>query len=235
MTPSPEDAEGGCGWRERKKLATREAIAHAALHLAMERGLDNVRVSDIATYAGVSPRTYNNYFSSREEAVCSVGADRVWRMVASLRARPPTEPLAEALEHAMLGEHDAVEPERAVLDFLVSDPTLRGQFIRATWAAYGKFAEAVAERTGRDAENDLMPGVVAAAYQTAWRVTLMFWLRNARGRPLGALLREAFSALSPVANALEEPSKDGRVMQCSPGAAGKSRGPAAARTHGSRA
>ena len=34
----------------------------------------------------------------RDKSACSVGADRVWRMVASLRARPPTEALAEALE-----------------------------------------------------------------------------------------------------------------------------------------
>ena len=57
------------GMRERKKLATREALSAAALRLALEHGPQNVRVDDIAEAAGVSPRTYNNYFSSREQAI----------------------------------------------------------------------------------------------------------------------------------------------------------------------
>ncbi|MEV6641490.1 helix-turn-helix domain-containing protein [Amycolatopsis sp. NPDC051371] len=81
--------------RERKKLATREALSVAALRLALERGPGNVRVDDIADAAGVSPRTYNNYFSSREQAiVAAMTAERVLRIAAALRARPATEPLA---------------------------------------------------------------------------------------------------------------------------------------------
>jgi hypothetical protein len=46
--------------RERKKLATREALNVAAVRLALEHGLENVRVPDIAAEADVSPRTFNN-------------------------------------------------------------------------------------------------------------------------------------------------------------------------------
>ena len=58
--------------REKKKDATRKALREAALRLAMEHGPDNVRVDDIADAAGVSPRTYNNYFSSREQAIVAL-------------------------------------------------------------------------------------------------------------------------------------------------------------------
>src|SRR6266545_806054 len=69
--------------RERKKQATREALRAAALRLALERGPENVRVDDIAEAAGVSPRTYNNYFSSREQAiVAAVTAERASRVAA---------------------------------------------------------------------------------------------------------------------------------------------------------
>ena len=65
------------GMRERKKLATRQALSAAALRLAREHGPQNVRVDDIAEAAGVSPRTYNNYFSSREQAiVVALAAER---------------------------------------------------------------------------------------------------------------------------------------------------------------
>ena len=40
---------------------------------------------------------FNNYFSSKEDALLSVGADRGAQMVAALRARPEGEPLASVL------------------------------------------------------------------------------------------------------------------------------------------
>ena len=74
------------GLRERKKAATREALSTAALRLALEHGPQNVRVDDIAEAAGVSPRTYNNYFSSREAAiVAAVAAERALRVSTALR------------------------------------------------------------------------------------------------------------------------------------------------------
>ena len=42
------------GHRERKKQRTREALSWAALRLAVERGLGNVLVEDIASAANVS-------------------------------------------------------------------------------------------------------------------------------------------------------------------------------------
>ncbi len=76
------------GLRERKKQATRQALREAALRLALERGPDNVRVDDIAEVAGVSPRTYNNYFSSREQAIiAAVTAERESRVAAAVAAR----------------------------------------------------------------------------------------------------------------------------------------------------
>ncbi len=201
---------GACacaGWRERKKLATREAISFAALRLAVEHGLESVRVSDIAARAGVSPRTYNNYFSSREEAVCAVGADRAWHMVASLRARPCAEPLAEALSHAMVDDHDVVEPDKAVLSLVLFHPGLRGEFFKATSGVQRELAEVIAERTGHDAERELLPALVGSAYQAAWRASVMYWLRDDEGRSLGSVLREACAALAPLAYALEARGK----------------------------
>src|ERR687885_962938 len=96
--------------RERKKTATREALSAAALRLALEHGPENVRVDEIAEAAGVSPRTYNNYFSSREQAiVAAITAERALRLAAALRARPTAEPLAEAVVEAVV-ELYASEP-----------------------------------------------------------------------------------------------------------------------------
>src|SRR6201995_5853763 len=61
------------GLRERKKRATGEALHDAAMRLTLERGLEHLTVEEISAAAGVSPRTFFNYFPGKEQAI--VGDD----------------------------------------------------------------------------------------------------------------------------------------------------------------
>lgn len=60
---------GEPGLRERKRLATRRAIQVAVLELLVERGLDGVTIEEISRMADISPRTFFNYFTSKEQAM----------------------------------------------------------------------------------------------------------------------------------------------------------------------
>ncbi|WP_288467829.1 TetR/AcrR family transcriptional regulator, partial [uncultured Curtobacterium sp.] len=57
------------GLRERKRRATRFAIQQAALRIAIESGLAAVTVDEVSRRADVSPRTFFNYFPSKEQAL----------------------------------------------------------------------------------------------------------------------------------------------------------------------
>ncbi|HEY9477402.1 MAG TPA: TetR family transcriptional regulator [Microbacteriaceae bacterium] len=57
------------GLRERKRLATRHAIQLACLTLVEESGLEKVTVEQISARADVSPRTFFNYFPTKEAAL----------------------------------------------------------------------------------------------------------------------------------------------------------------------
>jgi AcrR family transcriptional regulator len=59
----------GLGLRERRRAATRREITRAALDLVLERGPADITVEDIAAAAGVSPRTFFNYFPSKKSAL----------------------------------------------------------------------------------------------------------------------------------------------------------------------
>lgn len=57
------------GLRELKRRETQLALESATVDLVLEVGLDNVTVDQIAARAHVSPRTFFNYFPSKEAAL----------------------------------------------------------------------------------------------------------------------------------------------------------------------
>jgi AcrR family transcriptional regulator len=188
--------------RARNKQATREAISHAALRLAIEQGphgLALVRVHDIATAAGVSSRTYNNYFSSRAEAICAFQADQAGRAGQALRARPADEPLDQAVIAAVVELYTDPEPDKVGLRMIMSTPELEGEALRAFTMAEGPLTEAIAARTGTDPERDLFPAVTAAAVAAAIRVAGRRWLEPGNAESFAAILRSALSCVVSAA------------------------------------
>lgn len=197
------------GHRERKKQQTREALSWAALRLAVERGFGNVLVDDIAAEAGVSPRTFNNYFSSKAEAIVWRQLDRLRRIAELLRERPPDEPLWEAITAVVtltFDHGDSLPDERWTtgVRFVLGEMDLQGELVKGGAAIERDCAVAIAERTGTDADHDLYPLLVAAAVGAAVRVASEQWLRIDPPVPLPTLLRDALDRLAaglPVPNA----------------------------------
>ncbi|NOV96787.1 TetR family transcriptional regulator [Isoptericola halotolerans] len=65
------------GLRERKKQERADAIVDAAQSLVLDRGLDAVTVEEIADVAGISARTFFNYFDTKDDAVLGQTALRL--------------------------------------------------------------------------------------------------------------------------------------------------------------
>ncbi|WP_169946504.1 TetR/AcrR family transcriptional regulator [Microbispora sp. H11081] len=204
------------GLREQKKQATRQALREAALRLALERGPDNVRVDDIAEAAGVSPRTYNNYFSSREEAiVAAVTAERESRVAAAIAARPDGVRLADAVADAVVEQYtDPGTRQGDALVLITTRPALREAFVDAAARVEEPLTDAIAARIcdrDRDAAR-----VLAASVAAAIRIALDRWTSGTAGAPavpgglvvpsgpLPDLLRAALAPLAPALNAAEE-------------------------------
>jgi AcrR family transcriptional regulator len=189
--------------RERHKLATRKAISEAALRLAVDRGLDNLLIEDIADEAGVSLRTFRNYFANKYEAICAPARDRAVRIGTALGNRPASEPLWEAITMAVLDHYPSAEagahPESAAVHQLVTrSPALHGEYLKVQYAMQRVLAEAIAEREGLDVDQDLLPVVVAGSVVAAAQAAIRRWADGGRSASLQDLLRLALNQLPAV-------------------------------------
>lgn len=194
--------------RDRQRDETRRDLAIAALHLATTRGLATVRVPDIAAAAGVSTRTFNNYFVSKEEAVVWPAAQHAATKARCLRERPAGEPLGAALVAAIVEHYrPAAEqglPEHWLRDFrglVAKEPSLHGEYLKATGAAERALADALAERMGAGADP-LRPRVLAGMVVGAERAAVMYWTATRHGTlvdTVRAALRQATAGLDDPA------------------------------------
>ena len=203
-------AEEVSGLRERKKVATRQALGEAAMRLAVERGLDKVLVDDIADAAGVSARTFNNYFASKYEAICALQQDRAMRIGDELRARPAGEPLWDSVTQAVLSQFDPANraPDK---DWMDRHPAGRDQppagrrVPRVQGLAQYHLAEVIAERMSVSLETDMFPRIMAGAVLGAMQAAMERWLRSDPPVPLAPLIRQAFSQFADGMRAVLPP------------------------------
>jgi AcrR family transcriptional regulator len=195
------DCPHPAGLRERKKIATRQALGVAAMRLAIERGLDNVLVEDIAEAVGVSTRTFNNYFASKYEAICSLSFDRAVRVGAALRERPADEPLWTAITNAMMSEYGnsdrALDPEwMAGIRLVISTPALRGESLKVQAMTQYALAEAIAIRLGGSAAGSMFPRILAGTMMAAVNAVLDRWVNSDPPTALAPLMRRALKELA---------------------------------------
>ena len=170
--------------RDMQKEQTRLDLALAAFELAKAHGLANVRVPQIAAAAGVSPRTFNNYFASKEAAIVWPATLRGARMAEHLTRRPAGDPLADALVATVANLYEPGEPDHIPAGWLQelramvgAEHSLHGEYLKAAAESERALAAAIARRTGAD-QADLRPLVLAAVVVAAERAAILQWFRQ---------------------------------------------------------
>ncbi len=209
LTSTAPTGEAHASLRERKKRATRRSLRRVALDLVAERGFAHVTVEDIAEAADVSPRTFFNYFPSKEAAVVGADPDRVAALRERIVHEAPGEPVLAALRVVMTSEAEAWADELTELgggggptDWLRrmkearADPHLRAAHAAQMAMVERAIAEGLAERLGTDPDQDPYPGLLAAMAAGVFRSSMNFWAGSGGTVPLGQLIELAFRALA---------------------------------------
>ena len=194
------------GLRERKRRETRAALSFATIRLCVQCGWENVTVDNIAAAANVSPRTFRNYFSTKAEAVAAAHLERMLRIADDLRARPASEPLWTAVANSVAAQFEP-QPQKAQalqdakrwlkqIRFVLTEPAIQGEVLKASAAAQVELSEVIAERTGARRVRDPYPQLAAAVTTAIVGTVVDRWLRDGPSGSIVPLLRKAFELVA---------------------------------------
>ena len=198
------------GLRERKRLATARAIEIAAIDLVSERGLDKVTVDEISRVADISPRTFFNYFASKESALVGETPEFPSANAVTAYVHAPNgtvfDGLGTLLAAAVEGRTNDTELMLKRRSLLKEYPQLFAMRMAAMREYEDRLREIVALRLVADdavlADNPellasrsrLITNVAFGAMKHAW----VSWADREGGIPLSERLRDSFEELGRI-------------------------------------
>jgi AcrR family transcriptional regulator len=166
ITAAAEDHPGQ-GLRARKRAAARAAIERAAIALVLERGYERVTVDMICTAGMVSPRTFFNYFGSKEGVFLGPAPDDATEAVTRAFSADTGAPVVLALARAVFsalyeGQPDA-ELARARMKVVMDSPELLSK--QNEWMAVheNQLADLVVSRYQREGRGEPAEDLAAEA------------------------------------------------------------------------
>jgi AcrR family transcriptional regulator len=185
--------------RARRKALKRREIKLAAVRLVLADGLDALTVEAISDAADISPRTFHNYFSTKDEALWVV--EPSWaagELLDLLEARPAGEPPIASfrLMAKEIAESYVVDRQEIKLwnELWRKHPELLAKLeVGAEEQIFLALVLAVSRRMGVDPSADIYPGLlVTTVFSTIQFAVRYSWLT---GNPVDDLIDRAFDRL----------------------------------------
>jgi AcrR family transcriptional regulator len=189
------------GLRERKKVHTRRTLSAAAVQLCLERGYPHVTVGDIADAAGVSRRTFSNYFASKAECVTAFGESVLDDMIDVVSAAGQVH-LDELVRHVFTRYAERLDTGLDAYFLLMqSEDDLHAAALAADSDQLARVGDALALLVGAE-PGDLRTQAAAGSAALIARMVGDRWI--AAGRPGGregliAQFTDAFAVLDLTA------------------------------------
>jgi AcrR family transcriptional regulator len=223
MSDSATIAEPGL--RERKWLATRDALVEAARALSAEHGFSHFTVEQLCEQVGVSRRTFFNYFPTKEDAflgqhnegIPSDVAQEFVRQGASSRAGTISPGLFDDMAELLCNLTESMPFTREAFEQMLAaiekDPKLLAIILRFSDRREAAFRELVARREGIDATDPRAEMAAALLTAVAHRTVAEFF-RPDNARTYRDVLTSHVAAVkaifhSPDADPVVSPTYEG--------------------------
>ncbi|OBJ09211.1 TetR/AcrR family transcriptional regulator [Mycobacterium sp. 1465703.0] len=184
--------------RDRQRAQIRADIRRAAFRLFVERGYDAVTTEEIATAAGVSPRTFFRHVPAKEELLLAPVRYGGAAIVNLLEGRPAGESPDAALINAIITRTRSFEQADTEewREALLVVPDLLDKVTVHRPADKERATKLVAERMGVDPEDDIRPGLLVQLAFAAADFAFQQWVRQSgKPWPLDRYVTEALDAI----------------------------------------
>ena len=199
-----DSANSEVSLRERKRAATRGSISAIARSLTAERGLNGYTVEEVCEQAGISRRTFFNYFPSKEDAILGHVDDELPEEIftdfirgggsGSGEASPTLlQDLVELTLKMSERMSSSEEETRQLIGVIKKEPQLMLKIIGATEEREAHFARVLAAREGV-APNHPVVRMAVVAMGSIGRHTSMAYFSEGNARSYQELLLENISA-----------------------------------------
>ncbi|MFD9900600.1 TetR/AcrR family transcriptional regulator [Mesorhizobium sp. NPDC059025] len=184
------------GHRDRKKQETRQAISNVATLLFVERGFDQVSVTDVAREAGVARKTVFNYFARKEDLVFD-REDEVRELVRKAlvdrHGQSPVQAFQALMRTLVATQHPLFRIDERPIQFwqmVANSPTLTARACELQVTLANDFAEMLADVAGRlrsDPDAALAATMSMGTLVVAYREALRAFRANRK--PEAALMK----------------------------------------------
>ncbi|OBI55636.1 TetR/AcrR family transcriptional regulator [Mycobacterium sp. E796] len=186
------------GLRERKRQQTRRELIRAAMRLFEEKGYEETTVAEITSAAGVSTKTFFNYFASKDEVLFPHLSRRIEAAVELIERQGPDNPMPEVLVAAM--QHmlaDALTEEvdgglAAVrLPMIMAVPAVQAATLHRYFMAETQLAEALQRAYSDTLDPAAAAAVIGSVMGAAIAAALVCLQEGAEGQQLRAAVERA--------------------------------------------
>src|SRR6204780_3096697 len=149
------------GLRERRRRQTSADIRGAAVRLVRERGFDKVTIDEICAEAGISVRTFFNYFPNKESAIAYGPSDIPPELVEEFVAAGPAPYSVVLAELITLAAHHlrdvppAREQAKTMLELAKTTPAVLATFLAEMERFQNQLTDIVARRQTMRSDDEI--------------------------------------------------------------------------------
>jgi AcrR family transcriptional regulator len=186
---------------KRKQQLVREAIWDAAIDLFARHGFEQVTVDEIADAAGVSPRSFFRYFSSKSDLLAQGVLSYGQSIGEAIEACPKSWSPLEVMKHVTqeIAEFVASNPRTRVImrigeKSVAARETLAGSFVLIE----DRVAAAFQSRLRKGAANPLKSRLYAALTLSILQVVTKSWASETKDSEISAVTQQAFTILNQL-------------------------------------
>ncbi len=184
------------GLRQRKRQQTTDRIIQTALQLFLDHGFEATSLDAVAAAAGISRRTFFNYFISKDEILISLQAGMGDAMAAAVRGADPGLRPLDAVAAAFQQVVAQFPPDKMlVMDRLMRRNAAVQATKQASYAQHEQKLSAALRDRWPDPARETALRLIAVLAVGALRLSMEEWAKHGGQRAIGELLQEAFAAL----------------------------------------